>query len=141
MAWFLLARLLFAAAVLYAAVLLRPFDDNVFINGAFGMVLAALVIGLETRLRDTAVTHLFGALIGGAIGLGIAKTIGAALFWANTADRRVVFLHSFVLLVLPYLGIVIGARQGEWLEPGRLLSLFRGAGPRRQYKILDTSVI
>ena len=37
--------------------------------------------------------------------------------------------------------MVIGARRGEWLEPSRLVGLFRSAGPERRYKILDTSVI
>ena len=36
---------------------------------------------------------------------------------------------------------MIGGRKGEWLEPARLLSLFRASGPQRRYKILDTSVI
>jgi uncharacterized protein YacL len=36
---------------------------------------------------------------------------------------------------------VLGARRGEWLEPQRLISLFRSAGPERRYKVLDTSVI
>jgi uncharacterized protein YacL len=36
---------------------------------------------------------------------------------------------------------VIGARKGEWLEPENLVNLFRPAGPRKRYKILDTSVI
>jgi len=36
---------------------------------------------------------------------------------------------------------VIGGRKGEWLEPARLVTLFRAAGPERHYKILDTSVI
>ena len=35
----------------------------------------------------------------------------------------------------------MGARRGEWLEPSRLIGLFRTAGPERRYKILDTSVI
>ena len=35
----------------------------------------------------------------------------------------------------------MGARKGEWLEPENLVSLFRAAGPRRRYKVLDTSVI
>ena len=99
------------------------------------------MIVVETRLREAEVTDLLGALIGGAIGLGLAKTIGAALFWADTTDRRVVFLHSFILLVFPYLGIVMGARKGEWLEPARLVSLFRDTGPQKRYRILDTSVI
>ena len=100
-----------------------------------------MIIGIETRLRSAEVTDLLGALIGGAIGLGLAKTIGAALFWADTTDPRIVFLHSFILLVFPYLGIVMGARKGEWLEPARLVGLFRDAGPQKRYRILDTSVI
>ena len=45
------------------------------------------------------------------------------------------------MLVLTYLGMLIGGRRGEWLEPARLVTLFRAAGPQRRYKILDTSVI
>src|SRR5262249_56289646 len=56
-------------------------------------------------------------------------------------DSKVEFLHSFVLLVLPYLGLVLGAKHGEWLEPARLVSLFRAAGPQRRYRVLDPSVI
>jgi uncharacterized protein YacL len=141
MAWFALARALFVAAVAYAAVLLRPLPFNILINGAFALALAALVVLFESRLRETAVTRLLGALIGCAIGLGLARAIGASLFWADTGDPRVEFLHSFILIVLPYLGLVLGGKHGEWLEPLRLISLFRAAGPQRRYKILDTSVI
>jgi uncharacterized protein YacL len=141
MAWFVLARVLFVAAVGYAAVLTRPLHTDAWLNLAFGLVLASLIVLVETRLRETAVSHLLGGLLGGAIGLFIAKTIGGALFWANTGDARVVFLHSLLLLVLPYLGLVIGARKGEWLEPARLAGLFRAAGPQHRYCILDTSVI
>jgi uncharacterized protein YacL len=141
MAWFALARVLFIAAVAYAAAVLHPLALPVAGNVAFALLLAALVVLFESRLGETAVTRVLGALIGCAIGLGIARTIGAGLFWADTGDRKVEFLHSFVLLVLPYLGLVLGAKHGEWLEPARLISLFRAAGPQRRYKILDTSVI
>jgi uncharacterized protein YacL len=141
MAWFLVARVLFVLAVTYAAVLVRPFSSSPAINIAVGVALGLAFVIVETRLRSAEVTDLLGALIGGAIGLGLAKTIGAALFWADTGDRRVVFLHSFILLVFPYLGIVMGARKGEWLQPARLAGLFRDPGPQRRYRILDTSVI
>src|SRR6476469_8462550 len=141
MAWFLLARARFIVAVTYAAVLSRPFSPMLGVNLSIGAALGLLIVWIEARLRDAEVTDLFGALIGGAIGLGLAKTIGAALFWADTTDNRVVFLHSFILLVFPYLGILMGARKGEWLEPARLVSLFRNAGPTKRYRILDTSVI
>jgi uncharacterized protein YacL len=141
MPWHLVTRACFIAAVAWAAALTRPFHPALIVNIGVGVGLGALIVLIETRLRATEVTDLLGALIGGAIGLGLSKTIGAALFWANTSDRRVVFLHSFILLVFPYLGIVMGARKGEWLEPQRLVSLFRDTGPQKRYRILDTSVI
>ena len=141
MAWFLLVRIMFVLAVTYAAVLTRPFHPALQLNLVAGAVLGLLIIAVESRLRSAEVTHLLGSLIGGAIGLGLAKTIGAALFWADTTDPRVVFLHSFILLVFPYLGLVIGARKSEWLEPARIAALFRDAGPSKRYRILDTSVI
>ncbi|HVB38653.1 MAG TPA: PIN domain-containing protein [Vicinamibacterales bacterium] len=141
MAWFALARVLFVAAVAYVAMLLHPLPGGPLANVAFGLVLAGLVILLESRLRQTSAAHVVGALLGGTIGLLMAKAIGAALFWADSTSGRVGFLHSFLLLMLPYLGLVFGGRNGEWLQPARLMSLFRATGPQRRYKVLDTSVI
>jgi uncharacterized protein YacL len=141
MPWQIFVRALLVSAVAWAAVILRPFHSAPVPNLAVGSLLALAVILAETRLRRVEVTHLLGALIGGAIGLGLAKTISAALFWADSSDSRVGFFHSFILLVFPYLGIVMGARKGEWLEPQRLAGLFRDTGPVKRYRILDTSVI
>ena len=141
MAWFLLARVFFVGTVSYSALLLGPVGPDPLINVVFGLGLALLAVVFEWQLRDTSVSHMLGALLGGAVGLLLAKGIGAALFWVDPGDQRVAFLHTFILLLLPYLGLVVGGRKGEWLEPARLLSLFRAAGPARHYKILDTSVI
>jgi uncharacterized protein YacL len=141
MAWSILARVLFAVAVAYAAFHLRPLGVSPLVNLLFGVGLAALAVFFEWRLRETPVTSQLGALLGGAAGLLIANGIGAALFWADASTGRVAFLHTFLLLFLTYLGLVIGGRRGEWLEPSRLAGLFRAAGPERRYKVLDTSVI
>jgi uncharacterized protein YacL len=142
MLWFTLARGLFITAVGYSAYQLQPFaDGGVVPNVAFGSALGALIVALEIRLRRISVIHMLGALLGGAIGLGVASSISAALYWADLGDDRVVFLHSLILLALPYLGLVMGARNAEWLEPSNLIGLFRGTAPRRRYSILDTSVI
>ncbi|MEP7309311.1 MAG: PIN domain-containing protein [Acidobacteriota bacterium] len=141
MAWFALARVLFVAAVAYAAVVLRPLAIGPALNVAFALALAVIVVLLEHRLRDTALTRILGALIGCSIGLALARTIASGLFWTDSGDRRIEFLHSFVLLVLPYIGLMLGAEHGEWLDPPRLLGLFRATVPSRHYKILDTSVI
>jgi uncharacterized protein YacL len=141
MTWFVFARVLFVAAVAYSAFLLRPVHELAAVNLVFGMGLAALLVVFETQLRDTPVSSMLGAVLGGTIGLTLAKTIATTLFWADTTDRRVAFLHTATLLTLPYLGLVIGGRKGEWLEPARLISVFRATAPKKHYKILDTSVI
>jgi uncharacterized protein YacL len=141
MAWFALARVLFIAAVAYAGAVLQPLHVGMAANIAFSLALAGLVVLFEHRLRQTSVTRVLGALIGGGIGLVLARTIGTGLFWADSGDSRVQFLHSFMLIVLPYLGLILGGKHGEWLEPPRLMTLFRAAGPDRRYRILDTSVI
>src|SRR5438045_998101 len=107
MPWYILTRVGFIAAVAWAAVLTRPFDPLPLTNVAIGAALGGVIVFVETRLRSAEVTDLLGALIGGAIGLGLSKTIGAALFWADTSDNRIMFLHSLILLVFPYLGIVM----------------------------------
>jgi uncharacterized protein YacL len=141
MAWFALARLVFVAVVAFTSAILLPLPVGALANLTFGLILAALVVLFESRLRETAITRVLGAMIGCAIGLGIAHTIVTGLFWADTGNHRVEFMHSITLIVLPYLGLVLGAKHGEWLEPSRLLSLFRASAPQRRYKILDTSVI
>src|SRR5919197_4584633 len=130
MAWFALARILFVAAVAYAAAILQPFPVGVPANVGLALTLSALVVCFESRLRETAITRVLGALIGCAIGLGIAHAIVTGLFWADSGNRRVEFLHSITLIVLPYLGLVLGAKHGEWLEPSRLVGLFRAPGPQ-----------
>jgi uncharacterized protein YacL len=141
MPWFALARVIVVGAVAYSAAALQPLPFSIIVNTLFAVVLAALVVLFETRLRETQVTRLLGGLIGFVIGIAIARAIEAGFFWLNTANQVVEFFNSFLLIVLPYLGLMLGVKHGEWLEPVRLISLFRGAGPERRYKVLDTSVI
>ncbi len=141
MAWFVVARTLFVAAVLVTAALLRPVDGSLAVNLGLGAGLAALGLVFETCVRGAQVSQVLGAIVGGAIGLGLARGIGAALFWTSATDRRVVFLYVILLIVLPYVGLVLGAKRGEWLQPARFISLFRDTAPTSQHKILDTSVI
>src|SRR5687768_14060701 len=141
MPWYLVVRLLFLLAVTFSAYVTKPFGGPVEMNLLAGVAIGVLILGIESRMRNAEVTDLLGALIGGAIGLGLAKTIGAALFWANDTDPRIVFLHSLILLIFPYLGIVVGVRKAEWLDPARMARLFRDTGPQQRYRIIGTRVI
>jgi uncharacterized protein YacL len=127
--------------VLYVATLIPPIYGHISINLLFGLLLALATVAAETRLRAAALTELIGGVMGFVIALTIAKTISTALFWADTTNPLVQFMHSLLIVVLPYLGLVVGTRKSEWLEPARLLSIFRDARPQKRYRILDTSVI
>ena len=83
-----------------------------------------------------------GALLGGAIGLAIADghRRGALLGRSRRPARRVPRRLPAAACCRTS-AWCIGGRKGEWLEPARLISLFRASGPQRRYKILDTSVI
>ena len=139
MAWFILVRLLFLVGASYSAATIQPLPWGWAANAAFGAALAAAVIALEWRMRDVSVPHLLGAVIGAAVGVMFAGLIGRAM--GVSSDARWIFFHRVIDLVFPYIGLVIGARRGEWLEPSRLVTLFRAAAPQRRHKILDTSVI
>lgn len=127
--------------MVYAAVLIHPVDGPTWVSASLGLAVALAIAVAEARLHDVAATSVLGGLLGFSVGLATAKAIGSSLFWANTNDTRVQFFHSLVILILPYLGLVTGARKGEWLEPAKLASLFRDTRPARRHRLLDTSVI
>jgi len=139
MAWFILARLVFFVGVTYTAAVLQPLSAGALVNAVFGGGLALVAITLEWRMRDVSVPRLLGAILGAALGLAFADVVTGALL--TTDDPRWMFLHRTIDLLFPYIGVVVGVRRGEWLEPTRLASLFRGTAPQRRHKILDTSVI
>ena len=138
---FVLVRGLFIGAVVYTAIHVQPVQAHYLINAGLGLAVALVIVAAESRMRDISVTQLLGGLIGFGVMLTVAQAINNALFWANTDDTQVRFLHGLVAIVLPYLGLVFGARKGEWLEPVKLVSLFRDARSHRRYRILDTSAI
>ena len=138
MSGLVVARIVFAAAVAYIGAVLRPIVAGAGPNAVFALAVALIVIALEHRLRGTGASRLLGALIGCALGVLLARAIGSGL--AIGFDGSV-FAERILLLSIAYLGLMIGARYGEWLEPTRFLSLFRSSGASRQYKVLDTSVV
>jgi len=138
---FQLVRAGFAAVVVYSATLIQPIPGQLIGNAAIGLAVALLIIVAETRLRDAAVTNVLGGLLGFAVGLAVARAISTGLYWTDTESSQIRFLHGLIILVLPYLGLVLGVRKGEWLEPAKFASLFRDARPQKRYRILDTSVI
>jgi uncharacterized protein YacL len=141
MAWFAVGRVALVAVVAYVASEIRPLPAGIAVNVAFAVLLGGLVVALESRLVTASPSRLLGGLLGGLVGLGLARGLDAGLFRTVAARGEIEFLRSVLLIALPYLGLVVGARNGERLEPAHLVNLFRSAGPGKRYRVLDTSVI
>jgi len=137
--WLVLFRLAVILVLTHSGYVYSPFPSKPLIGAALGFVAAIAVISLETKTRTVPGHQLVGALAGSVTGL-----LGAHLTWGALRGVEIAgehFFHVLVVVLLIYMGLVIGAQHGEWFEPARIIAAFRDSTRLHQYKILDTSVI
>jgi uncharacterized protein YacL len=140
----LLIRILFVLLVGLASYLLHPFELHLhpIASGIAGIGIGLLVVAFEWRLRQVSLKRLIGAAIGSILGI-----LGAFLFSLvihssipDTSTDR--FLQLVVMMVMAYVGLVVGSTKGDLLNLSALGGVFGGEKQtKRSYKILDTSVI
>jgi uncharacterized protein YacL len=138
----LLVRGIFAAICVAASYYFRPFDLAPEIAALVGLLFFIAVILLEIRLERATLKRLIGAAIGSV--LGILGAYLMTLLFAQTAipENTRSFLGVATLLVMGYIGLVVGAHKGDMLNLQALGGLFGSErSTRRLYKVLDTSVI
>jgi len=137
-----LVRVLFVALLSGVCYFLHPFGVPGWQGAAGGALAAAAVIVFELRVRALSLRRLIGAVAGSVLGI-----FGAALFClvlrsAPLNPTTSAVLQIFVLLLMTYVGLLVGASKGDLLNPAALGNLFAGERPpRRSAKVLDTSVI
>jgi uncharacterized protein YacL len=143
MADLVVVRCIFIGILAAVAFFLQPFGLEAGPAVAAGVLLGVAVVIFEIRLKQVSLKRLIGAAIGSVLGiLGgflISLVIGQA---AGDAQRSAAFLQMFTLIVMTYVGLVVGAAKGEMLNLAALGGLFGGeASAKNTFKILDTSVI
>src|SRR5580693_7265356 len=138
-----LLRLLFVLLLAAVCYFLRPFGLQTGWEGAIaGAAAAGAVIIFELRVRALTLRRLIGAVVGSVLGI-----VGAALFClvlrsAPLSSSNSAVLQIFVLFLMTYVGLLVGASKGDLLNPAALGTIFSGDKPtRRMAKVLDTSVI
>ena len=135
-------RFLFILIFAVACWFFRPFGVHGWIAAAGGAASAALMIFFEMRVRALSLRRLFGAVIGSLLGI-----VGAFLFAIVLRNSLPVgqtrnLLQLSVLLLMTYIGLVVGASKGDLLNLAALGGLFTGERPaKRNTKVLDTSAI
>jgi uncharacterized protein YacL len=138
----LAVRAMFAIVCVVAAYHFRPFGLSGQWAALMGLLFSLAVVLFEIRLRRASLKRLLGAATGSILGILGAYLMMLLLSHTSLHEDSRSFLGVAVLLVMAYVGLIVGAHKGDMLNLQALGGLFgveRSA--RRQLKIFDTSVI
>jgi uncharacterized protein YacL len=138
----ILVRLIFVIFVAITCYLIRPFGLGVKVDTAIGAVLGFAIVVFEWRLLSISLKRLIGAAIGSILGI-FGAYLFALVIRNSLADSPLrSFLQIMVMLLMAYVGLIVGANKGDLLNLAALGGIFGGEKQsKRSYKILDTSVI
>ena len=138
-----LVRLVFVIVLAAACWHFRPFWQlDKYASAGIGIVIAAIVILFESRLRMVSLKRLIGAAIGSILGIFGAFLFSLVIHSAMAESSTQRFLELFVVLLMSYVGLIVGGNKGDLLNLSALGGIFGGEKQgKRSYKILDTSVI
>ncbi|HTD54924.1 MAG TPA: PIN domain-containing protein [Silvibacterium sp.] len=139
----ILVRVAFCLILCVVCLVLRPFGLNSWIAAGLGGVAACLVILFELRVRALSLRKLLGAVIGSVLGIAGAFLTSLVLRNSLPPSPTQSVLQIFVLLLMGYVGLVIGTNKGDLLNLAALGDLFSSerAPGKRNVKVLDTSAI
>ncbi|MGH2520684.1 MAG: PIN/TRAM domain-containing protein, partial [Chloroflexota bacterium] len=141
MADLLVVRLALLLTLTGAALFLRPFGWGWAASALCGLVVAGGIILFEMRLRRASLKRLIGAAVGSILGILGAFLVSFFIRGSGLDPHSSTFLSMVVLLVMGYVGLIVGAEKGDLLNLAALGGLLGGERPRRMAKLLDTSVI
>jgi uncharacterized protein YacL len=121
---------------------LHPFGLKDIGSAILGLGLGLFFILFEIRLERASLKRLLGAAFGSILGILGAFMISHLLNLTSIPDNAKSFYQVTLLLLMAYVGLVLGSNKGELLNLGALGGLFTTEkAPRKNYKVLDTSVI
>jgi uncharacterized protein YacL len=134
-------RLVVIALITLAGYFFSPFSLAPYIGAIIGFVLSIVIVYLETRIRKTQFRVIWSSTIGTFAGVLLGWGLGSIYQTIAEDNPTTTFIRIFFLLIMPYIGFLVGSRKFEWLDPPHLFSFFREKSMGSSYKILDTSVI
>jgi uncharacterized protein YacL len=139
----LFIRAFFVVLIAVAAFFLKPLDLAPPVAAGCGLALGIVIVLFEVRLKQVSLKRLIGAAAGSVLGILGAYLMSLVLGRALPGSGSTVpFLQILLLLVMTYVGLIVGANKGDMLNLAALGGLFGGENVSKQpFKILDTSVI
>ncbi|HEX8285176.1 MAG TPA: TRAM domain-containing protein [Pyrinomonadaceae bacterium] len=151
-----LIRLVFIGILIGAGYLLDPIGHAVpgrahlfgipthCVSAFLALVIAFVIILFEMRIQQASLKTLIGAGIGSMMGIVGGVLIGFLISYqeANAVHPSTkVFLTLALAFIMAYIGLMVGAAKGDYLDLSALGGIFSDKATRRDVKILDTSVI
>jgi len=153
-----LIRLVFTAILVSSGYVLRPVSGAWLASTGFvseplaskitsaiaAAFIALAIIFFEVRIRRASLKTLIGAAVGSIMGIIGAYLIGSLISRQESlavAPEMKTFLTLALTFFMAYVGLMVGAAKGDYLDLSALGGIFSDKTMRRDYKILDTSVI
>lgn len=150
----LIIRIVFALILGLVGYLLNPLAKTLFLNdypelrhllsGVLGLTLALAIILFEIRVRQATLKTLIGAAIGSILGIIGAYLIGMLISSQHAdavSEEMKTFLTVALVFFMGYIGLMVGAAKGDYIDLSSLGGIFSDKNVKRDYRILDTSVI
>jgi uncharacterized protein YacL len=137
-----LIRLIFTAILIAAGYILKPVAGDSWISAGVGALIAICIILFELRIRRATLKTLIGAAVGSILGIIGAFLIGFLISRQESMPHEVKTFSTLALtFFMAYVGLMVGAAKGDYLDLSALGGIFSDKVARRDMKILDTSVI
>src|SRR5215216_5267592 len=152
-----LIRLVFIGILIGAGYLLDPighampvrtpllgFIPTHCVSALLALLIACVIILFEMRIQQASLKTLIGAAIGSMMGIVGGVLIGFLISYQDvgTESRGTkIFLTLALAFIMAYIGLMVGAAKGDYLDLTALGGIFSDKATRRDVKILDTSVI
>jgi uncharacterized protein YacL len=138
----IVVRTIFAITLTLAAYFIQPFGFRGPSTIVLGLTAALGIIYFEHRLKRATLKRLIGAAVGSIMGIIGAALISDLLTDTAFDSSSLSFIKLFILFLMAYVGLVVGANKGDLLNLSALGGIFGGERPpKKAYKILDTSVV
>ncbi|HYL91774.1 MAG TPA: PIN domain-containing protein [Alphaproteobacteria bacterium] len=135
-------RGVFIIVVAVACYLLKPFGLEKLPALLVGVLMGVCVVAFEIRLRIVSLKRLIGAVIGSILGILGAYLFSLVIRSSIPHDSTQRFLQLMVMLLMSYVGLIVGANKGDLLNLAALGGVFGSEKQgRKSFKLLDTSVI
>lgn len=139
-----LIRIVFTGILVGAGWILHPVPGNQLYSAGAAAIVAIAIILFEMRIRRASLKTLIGAAVGSILGIIGAFLIGVLISHQESgavAAETKAFLTLALMFFMAYVGLMVGAAKGDYLDLAALGGIFSDKAVRRDLKILDTSVI